>query len=125
MSIALGAVALEKRVTLSRDTEGHHHVLGKEPKEFIQWVKEVRQAESAVGELKIQPTKKDLDERKKWFKRVVANKEIKQGETITAEHIACKRPNTNGIPSEKYDLVIGKIANREYEYNEPIDETII
>ena len=125
MSIALGAVALEKRVTLSRDTEGHHHILGKEPQEFIQWVKEVRQAESALGELKIQPTKKDLDERKKWFKRVVASKEIKQGEIITAEHIACKRPNTNGIPSEKYDLVIGKTANRNYEYNEPIDEAII
>ena len=125
MSIALGAVALEKRVTLDRNTEGHHHILGKEPQEFIQWVKKVRQAEEALGELKIQPTQKDLEERKRFFKRIVASKKIKVGEIITPEHIACKRPNTNGIPSEKYDLVIGKISNRNYEYNEPIDETII
>lgn len=125
MSIALGAVVLEKRVTLDRRTEGHHHILGKEPKEFIQWVKEIRQAEKSLGEMKIKPTKKDLEERKKWFKRVVASKDIKKGEMITPEHISCKRPNTGGIPSENYDLIIGKISNRNYKYNEPIDETII
>lgn len=125
MSISLGAVALEKRVTLDRATEGHHHILGKEPQEFIEWVKNVRQAEAAVGELKIQPTEKDLQERKRFFKRVVVSKPVAKGEVFTAENIACKRPNTNGIPSEKYDLVLGQVANRDYEYNEPIDERVI
>ena len=120
MAIALGAVVLEKRVTLSRDTAGHHHILGKEPNEFVQWVKEVRQAQASLGELKIQPTQKDLEERKKWFKRIVANCEIKKGETFTSQNIACKRPNTGGMPSEDYDLIIGTTATKDYEYNEPI-----
>ena len=119
MSISQGAVALEKRLTLDRATEGHHHILGKEPEEFIQYVKEVRQAEAALGEYKIQPTKKDIQERGRFFKRVVASKPIKKGEVLTEDNTACRRPD-QGQSSRYYFDIIGGVADKDYEVNEAI-----
>ena len=38
MAVTLGAVLLEKRLTLNRSLPGHHHILSMEPKEFEAYV---------------------------------------------------------------------------------------
>jgi len=122
MSIALGAVVLEKRLTLDRGSEGHHHILGKEPNEFKEWVSNVRQAEAALGTRKIQPSDGDIKERERFFKRVVATKDIPPGEVLTSDNVACRRPQQVGdqIGSRDYDLVIGKVAKVSFSKNQPI-----
>lgn len=50
-ALGLGAVLLEKRMTLRRDEpRGHHHAISLEPDEFKDWVKGIRQAEAALAE---------------------------------------------------------------------------
>jgi sialic acid synthase SpsE len=120
MAIAQGAVVLEKRLTTDRSSQGHHHILGKEPDEFKEYVKLVRQAEAALGEYKVQPSQKDLDQRQYHFKRIVASKPIKKGELLTEDNLACRRPEADGISSKYYFSVIGKEADRDYNVNEPI-----
>jgi N,N'-diacetyllegionaminate synthase len=122
MSIAQGAVVLEKRVTTDRSSQGHHHIISKEPEEFKKYVQLVRQAEVSLGEYKIQPTKKDLEERGRFFKRIVASKPIKKGEMFTEDNLACRRPSTEGISSRYYFSVVGRIADKDYEINQPITE---
>lgn len=121
MSIALGSVVLEKRLTLSRSNEGHHHILGKEPEEFAEWVKDVRRAEAALGKDLIRPTDTDLKDRKKYFKRVVARRPIKAGEKLTPENITCKRPATGGLCSSKYYDLIGSISLTDLDQDDPIN----
>jgi N-acetylneuraminate synthase/N,N'-diacetyllegionaminate synthase len=49
VAVALGAKVLEKRLTLNRNLQGHHHVLSKEPNEFYNYVSLVRNIENATG----------------------------------------------------------------------------
>jgi len=127
VSIALGAVVLEKRLTLDRSTPGHHHILGKHPDEFKEWVTNVRQAEMALGTRKIQPTDKDIEERKRFFKRVVATRDIAVGEILSADNVACRRPQQSGdeVGSRDYDTVIGRVAKTAFTKNDPITQSAI
>jgi sialic acid synthase SpsE len=120
LSISLGATALEKRLTLSHAAEGHHHVISKEPDDFIEYVKQVRQAEIALGNKIIKPSDCDLKERDRFFKRVVASKPIVKGETLTEDNTACRRPEINGISSRYYFDLMGTISDKNYNENDPI-----
>ena len=73
MAVSLGAVVLEKRLTMSRELQGHHHILSKTPKEFESYVKMIRNVQAALGVYDLRPSKGDLTDRKKWFRHIVAN----------------------------------------------------
>jgi N,N'-diacetyllegionaminate synthase len=120
LSIAFGGVYLEKRLTLSRKLPGHHHILSKEPKEFIEYVKLMRNIQKSIGEETIIPSKDDLEERKKWFRRLVATKNLIPGEVITKDMLIAKRPEVGGISPEHVTLFIGKKINRAVKKDEPI-----
>ena len=119
MAIALGAVVLEKRLTMSRKLPGHHHVLSKEPKEFAEYVKKMRDAQASLGVCDLRPSPADLQERKKYFRRLVANRDIPKGTRLTAEMLEGKRP-AKGISPEFMDLFIGRETTRDLKYNEAL-----
>jgi len=116
MAIALGSVVLEKRLTMSRSLPGHHHILCKEPKEFEEYVRLMRNVQAALGVYDLRPSQADLEERKKWFRHIVANRDISKGTTLTADILEGKRPE-NGISPEYMDLFIGRKAKRNLEKN--------
>lgn len=117
MAITLGAVVLEKRLTMSRDLPGHHHILCKEPKEFEAYVKLMRNVRAALGVYDLRPSQADLEERKKWFRHIVANRDISKGTTLTADILEGKRPES-GISPEYMDLFIGRETKRNLRTNE-------
>jgi len=119
MAIVLGAVVLEKRLTMSRDLPGHHHILCKEPKEFEAYVKLMRNVQAALGVYDLRPSQADLEERKKWFRHIVANRDIPKGTTLTADILEGKRPES-GISPQYMDLFIGRKAKRNLENNEAL-----
>jgi sialic acid synthase SpsE len=119
VAISLGAVVLEKRLTMSRDLPGHHHVLSKEPKEFEDYVKLVRNVQSSLGFYDLRPSHGDLVERKKWFRHIVANCDIPAGTKLTAEMLAGKRPE-KGISPEYFDIFIGRVTKLDLRENEPL-----
>ena len=119
MAVTLGAVLLEKRLTLSRDLPGHHHILSMEPKEFDKYVKLMRNVQTALGTEDLRPSQGDLEERKKWFRHVVANQDIPKGTKLTAEMLEGKRPE-KGISPEYIDLFVGRQTRRDLRCNEAL-----
>lgn len=119
MALSLGAVALEKRLTLSRGLPGHHHVLSKEPKEFIEYVKLMRNIQAALGVYDLKPSPADLQERKKFFRHLVANRDIPRGTRLTADMLEGKRPEA-GISPEYQEVIIGRETRRNLKYNEAL-----
>jgi len=119
MAATLGAVFLEKRLTLSRDLAGHHHILSLAPKEFVEYVKLMRNVQAALGTEELRPSQTDLEERKKWFRHVVANRDIPKGTKLTAEMLEGKRPE-KGISPEYIDLLVGRETRRNLRCNEAL-----
>jgi N-acetylneuraminate synthase/N,N'-diacetyllegionaminate synthase len=116
-AVALGARLLEKRVTLDRNYEGHHHLKALEPDEFADWVQMVRRAEAVLGEFAVRPSEEDLRQKEQFFVSLTADVDIAAGETITAGKLACKRPGT-GIAPEHVELLVGRTARRPIRRNE-------
>lgn len=119
MAVTLGAVVLEKRLTLSRSLPGHHHALSKEPKEFEAYVKLMHNVQAALGSYALKPSTADLTERKKWFRHVVANRDIPAGTVLTAEMLEGKRPEA-GISPEWTELLVGRVTKRPLQYNQAL-----
>ncbi len=124
MAVTLGASVLEKRLTMSRGLPGHHHAISLEPQEFADYVKLVRMAQAALGSFDLKPSPADLAERKKWFRHLVANREIPQGTMLTAEMLEGKRPET-GISPEFLDRFVGRKTRRDLKYNEALTWDVV
>ena len=65
------------------------------------------------------PSQSDIEERKKWFRHIVANKDIPVGTILTEDMLEGKRPET-GLSPEYLELFIGKKIKRDLKYNEAI-----
>jgi sialic acid synthase SpsE len=119
MAVSLGAVLLEKRLTMSRGLPGHHHILSKEPREFAAYVQLMRHMQAALGVYDLVPSPNDLSERRKWFRHLVANREIPAGTRLTADMLEGKR-NEAGVSPEYLDWFVGRVTKRTLRYNEAI-----
>jgi sialic acid synthase SpsE len=119
IALTLGAVVLEKRLTLSRSLPGHHHILSKEPKEFAAYVKLMRKLQDSLGAYDLRPSPNDLAERRKWFRHLVANRDIPKGTILRPDMLEGKR-GESGVSPEYIDLFVGKVTNRNLKYNESI-----
>jgi len=117
MAIALGANLIEKRLTLDRNTIGHHHIKSLDPVEFRKWILSIRQAEKALGEKNLKPSIEDLSMKSLYFTSIVANRDIVEGEIIVKNMLGAKRPGT-GVSPLYADQMIGKRVNRDIKKDE-------
>jgi sialic acid synthase SpsE len=124
VAMALGAKVLEKRLTLNRNLPGHHHVLSKEPKEFHDYVSLVRHIENAMGVSDLLPSEGDKRERKKYFRHLVASRDIPIGAVLTEELLEGKRPE-KGISPEHIDFFIGRLTTRNLKKDESITWDVV
>ena len=109
----LGIAAIEKHYTIDKGLPySADHWLSVDHNELKQLVEGVRNVEKAMGSSvkKIFPCEKIT---RKFDKRsIVAAKDIKKGESFTAENLTFKRPGT-GIPPKYIDIIVGRKANRK------------
>lgn len=119
LAVGLGAVYLEKRLTMSRKLPGHHHILSLEPEEFKNYVKSIREAQTSLGVEDLVPSKEDLTERKKFFRHLVVNQNISRGAILTKEMLEGKRPE-RGVSPEQIDYFVGRKTKRDLKYNEAL-----
>jgi len=119
MAVALGAVVLEKRLTLSRRLPGHHHILAKEPQEFQAYVQLMRNVQAALGVCGLRPSPADLAERRTAFRHLVAKRDVPKGTPLTAELLEGKRPES-GVSPEYLELFVGRQTKRALRCNEAI-----
>jgi pseudaminic acid synthase len=117
-AVALGAVAVEKHVTLSRDDDTVDAAFSLEPTEFAQLVVEARQAWEAVGTVRYGPTE---DERRSlWLRRsLYAVEDIPIGGVVTRANVRSIRPSY-GLPTIHLDDVIGLRVQHEVPRGTPL-----
>lgn len=119
IAVTMGAVFLEKRLTLDRTLPGHHHVLALEPDEFKSYVQMIRNIEAAQGMYDLRPSPNDLKERKKWFRHLCLAKDVSAGTILTEEILVSKRPE-KGISPEFIEVFLGRPLKRDMKENEAI-----
>jgi N-acetylneuraminate synthase len=118
---ALGAIVIEKHLTLDRAMAGPDHRASLEPKEFAFMVRSIREAEDALGTPAKVVSQGEQVNRPTARRSIVAAAAISAGEAFSELNIAIKRPGTGLSPMLYWD-VIGKRATRAYEPDEAIEQ---
>ena len=118
-AVALGAVVIEKHLTLDRTLPGPDHAASLEPAEFAEMVAGIRIVSEALGDPEKTPTAAELENAKVARKSIVAARDIAAGERLSAENLTTKRPGT-GVSPMRWDAVIGTSAVRAFERDEVI-----
>lgn len=118
-AVALGAKVIEKHFTLNKNLKGPDQKSSLSPDELISLVKEIRNVEVSLGKNKKKPFKGELKNLKYIRKFIVAKRSIKKGQKFSEKNVTTKR-STVGVPSSKWDSVIGKKAKKNFFYNENI-----
>jgi pseudaminic acid synthase len=107
VAVTLGACAVEKHFTLSRDQAGPDHPFALEPQELAEMVTAIREAEESLGSSVKRVTTAEADLFRLGRRSLVAARDIPAGDELTREDLAIKRPGF-GIPVESLDQVVGR-----------------
>jgi len=122
-SVVLGAKVIEKHFTLSRNSGSPDDAFSLTPVEFKEMVDAVRATEKSIGEIKYGGVKSEAHTRK--FRRslfVVEN--MKKGDVFTEQNIKSIRPG-DGLHTQYYCSILGKICVADVERGTPLDWSII
>lgn len=119
-AVALGAEVIEKHFTLDKNMEGPDHKASLEPKEFQAMVEAIRKIEKSLGNGIKKPSRSESKNISVVRKSIIATKPIKKGEIFSDENIGVKRPG-NGISPMLWNMVIGKIAKKDFNIDELIE----
>ena len=120
---ALGCAVLEVHVTLSREMFGPDVPASITPGELKQLVEGVR----FIEQMQANPVQKDamareLEPLRRLFtKSLVARTDLPVGTTLSAEHLALKKPGS-GLPEERLKTVVGRRLKRPMQADEQILE---
>ncbi|HSE74268.1 MAG TPA: pseudaminic acid synthase [Dongiaceae bacterium] len=117
-STALGAVAIEKHVTLRRADGGVDSAFSLEPEELAALVAETRHAAEAMGGIAYGPTeaeRKSLVYRRSLY--IVAD--LKAGDVLTKENVRAIRPGL-GLAPGNLDRVLGRRISRDAARGTPL-----
>jgi pseudaminic acid synthase len=106
---ALGASIIEKHFCRSRSEPGPDSAFSLEPAEFRSMVDAVRIAEKAVGKITYERTEKE-NSGLAFRRSVFLAKDIRKGESFTAENIRIVRPG-HGLSPEFYEVLLGHRAS--------------
>ena len=119
-AVAMGATVVEKHFTLDKNMDGPDHKASLEPDELKHMVECIRNIEIAMGDGIKKPTKSELKNKDIARKSIVAKTNISKGEVFSENNLTTKRPG-NGISPMRWNEIIGKVANRDYEEDELIE----
>lgn len=117
-AVALGASIIEKHFCLDRSIENPDASFSMNPSEFQQMVKDIRQAEKAIGVVKYGVTEQEKNSII-FRKSIFCVKDICAGEMLTAENIRVIRPGY-GIKPIYYKDIIGKHALNDIKRGTPL-----
>lgn len=118
-AVALGAEMIEKHITLDRSMDGPDHKASMPPKEFIQYVKDIRNTEILLGDGIKKPTNREKEIMIDARRSIVAAFDIKKDTILTTNMFSFKRPGF-GIKPELVYILEGKKLNRNLLKDEPI-----
>lgn len=118
-AVALGAVVVEKHVTLDNKLPGPDHQASMEPEDFADYVTEIRNVSAAIGISKKSPTLSEIHNTHLARRGLYAAVDIPEGKTITQQDLIALRPESEVSPMQ-IDSVIGKKSKVNLKQNTPI-----
>lgn len=121
-AIALGACAIEKHFTVTREWPGPDVPISLEPSELAELVKGARAIHTARGGFKdvLVEEQPVIDFA---YACVVAIKDIKSGDLFTLDNLWVKRPGTGELPASDLEKVLGEKARRNLKKDTQIKST--
>lgn len=118
-AVALGACLIEKHFTLDKSMEGPDHKASLEPPELKALVKSIRNVEAALGSPHKDIAASERETRQVSRKKIVAGRDLHEGEIIVSESLALKR-SSEGLDPSFYEKLIGKKLKRAIKKDEAI-----
>jgi len=117
-AVAMGAVMIEKHVTLSRRDGGVDSAFSLEPHELAQLVTESRRAWQSIGAVHYGPTAGEQPSRQ--FRRsLYIAADVRAGDVLTENNLRSVRPGF-GLPPKHYDELLGKTVRRAARKGTPV-----
>lgn len=117
-AVALGACLIERHFTLRRADGGPDSAFSLEPDELRALVRDVRQAEEAVGAVRYGAT--EAEQGNLVFRRsIYLVKDVARGERFSTENVRVIRPGYGMAPA-LLDRVLGRRAARDCSFGTPL-----
>ena len=122
-AIALGAIAIEKHITLRRADGGADGAFSMEPEEFALLVKEGTSAFEALGnpEWGMQESEK---ESRRLRRSLYIVSDVKKGDLASHENVRAIRPG-GGCTPKSLDQIIGKVFRSDYASGTPMSSDLV
>lgn len=120
VAVTLGACAIEKHYTLSRDQEGPDHPFALEPDELTAMVTAIRETEASLGSSVKRVTDAEQEMFRLGRRSLVAARDLPAGHVMTADDIAVKRPGY-GIPVHELEVVVGLQTTQAVDADDILD----
>jgi len=108
-AVSLGAIVVEKHLTLDRQLPGPDHAASLEPAEFGAMARGIRRITAMLGDGIKAPQPQELDAARVARRSIVATVDIPAGTALQPAMLACRRPAT-GIAPHDWDRVVGRSA---------------
>lgn len=118
-AVAMGAKIIEKHFILDKKLGGPDSSFSLTPGEFGLMVRQVREAEKAMGKVTYEVSEKARPSLQ-LARSLFVVKDIKKGETISPENIRSIRPGY-GISPKHYHEVLGKTAKCDLKRGTPLE----
>ena len=120
IAVSLGADIIEKHFTLDKNMQGPDHSFSILPDDMKQLITKFRLIEKIKGDGNKIPNKSESNNKIAVRKSITCSKFIQNGDLLSTENLALKRPG-NGIEPKFWNKIIGKKATRDIESDELIN----
>jgi pseudaminic acid synthase len=117
-AVALGAVLIEKHLTISRAEGGPDSAFSLEPDEFKLLVEAVRSAEKSLGEVRYGVSPREARTRP-YRRSLFVVSTVKEGDLFTEENVRSIRP-ANGLHPRHLPEILGQHASRDIHGGTPM-----
>ena len=118
-AVALGAVAIEKHLTLDKALPGPDHLASADPQEFAALVRGVRALQAMLGDGVKQPQPIERNTRDVARRSVVSTRALAAGHVLQPGDLALRRPGT-GIAPQDLEALAGRRLCRPVDSDIPL-----
>ena len=112
-AVALGAVLIEKHLTLDTSMQGPDHAASLDQRQFHLMVEGIRRVEKAMGSAVKAPLIGEAGNRAVARRGLYASRELERGQVIEADDLEVLRPLSASPPREYWDW-IGEAAPQDF-----------
>lgn len=119
VAASMGAVIIEKHITLDKKMDGPDHLASLEPHELKEMVIKIREVERIRGSYEKKPSSEEMKNISVARRGLYASDNINVGEPFEKEKISILRPQNQSSPMKFWDL-IHSTSSKNYRKDEAI-----